>query len=111
MATQSRNAMNPLPSLIKASAFDAANMRMMHEGRKQWNGDDWNAMCETQERLISACYGRPSDSDPHIKYLRFSVAAQLEKQGDFTLYSTRAEVKHIMAWIDEYLAGPMQVAA
>jgi hypothetical protein len=108
---QSRNAINPLPSLIQASAFDAANMRMVHDGRKQWNDDDWNAMCETQERLVTQLYGRETDSDPNIKYVRFSTAAQLEKQGDFTLHSTPAEIKHISAWIDEYLAGQMPVAA
>lgn len=104
-------AINPLPSLIRASAFDAANMQMTHDGRKQWNDDDWNKMCETQERLVTQLYGCESDNDPNIKYVRFSMAAQLEKQRDFTLYSTPAEIKHIFAWIDEQVAGQMQVAA
>ena len=79
-------AMNPLPSLIRASAQDAAAMSMRAAGRTKWNDDDWNAMCETQERLIRACYGRERDhNNPNMCYIRFSVAEELEKQRVITL--------------------------
>lgn len=102
------NAFNPLPSLIRASAFDAANMRMNGEGRKKWNDEDWNAMCETQERLVTACYGRDGDNDPNLKYYRFQIAGQLEKQGDFNLQS---DCNKVMAFIDAYVLGDVAEAA
>lgn len=46
------NAFNPLPSLIRASAQDAGNSNMRKNGRTKWSDDDWNVMCETQDRLI-----------------------------------------------------------
>jgi hypothetical protein len=102
------NAMNPLPSLIRASAWDAGNASMRAGNRTVWNEDDYNASCETQERLITACYGRATDSDPRTKYIRFQIAGQLEAQGDFNLQS---DCKAVMAWIDEYLADEWQIAA
>ncbi len=42
------------PQLIHAAACDAGNRHMRSEGRKQWNADDWNAMCEEFERLCPA---------------------------------------------------------
>ena len=96
------SAIAPLPSLIRASAHDAASMSMRAAGRTKWNDDDWNAMCETQERLIRACYGRESDhNQPNMCYIRFSVAEALQNQGVFTLKSKPAE---IMKMIDEALA-------
>lgn len=81
------NALNPLPSLIRASAFDAANMRMRADGRDKWNDDDWNHMCDTQDRLIATCYGKPGDNDDRMKFIRFQVAEQAEKRGEINLRS------------------------
>lgn len=95
-------AINPLPSLIRASAFDAANMRIHKEGRSKWNDDDWNAMCDTQERLITACYGKKDDTDPNIKYIRFGIAEQMQREGLFTL---RSKVADVFAVIEQALAA------
>lgn len=105
---KSTNAMNPLPSLLRASAHDAGNFSMRRAGRSKWNDDDWNAMVETQDRLIRHCYGRETDADPRMMYIRFSLAEQLQRQGDFNLYSDFAE---IMAFIDECLEAPAEQAA
>lgn len=97
------NALTPLPSFIRASASDAANMRMRAAGRTKWNRADWNRMCEVQERLIRSCYGRPGDdNEPNRCYLRFQVAEQLEKRGDFGL---RSDVTKVMSFIDAALAA------
>lgn len=98
------NALNPLPSLLRASAFDAANMQMRAEGRKVWSEADSDLAASTLERLITSCYGRTGDAnEPRRKYIRFSLAEQLERQGDFSLSSDSRE---IMAWIDDYLDNP-----
>lgn len=93
--------LNPLPSLIRASAHDAAAMSMRSAGRAKWNEDDWNTMAETQERLIRSCYGREANhNEPNRCYIRFSVAEQMERDGRFTL---RSDVKAVMAEIDAVL--------
>ncbi len=87
-------ALNPLPSLIRASAQDAANAQMRRECRAVWNEADWNLMCETQERLIRSCYGRPGDHnrDPNYVYIRFGLAEQMERRGEFHLKSDCAAI-------------------
>lgn len=96
-------ALNPLPSFLRASAQDAANMAMRKACRAKWNEDDWNVMCETQERLIRACYGRDRDhNQPDMCFIRFSVAEQMEKRGLFNLSS---DMKEIEAAIDRQMDG------
>jgi invasion protein IalB len=97
------SALTPLPSLIRASASDAANMQMRKAGRSKWSRADWNKMCDVQERLIRSCYGRASDdNEPNRCYLRFQIAEQLEKRGDFGL---RSDVTKVMSFIDAALAA------
>jgi len=100
---QRSNAMNPLPSLLRASAFDAANMRMRAAGRTKWNRDDYNEAARTQERLIRACYGRAGDdNNPNMVYIRFQVAAQLERAGHLHLSS---DMTAVHKYIDQVLAA------
>lgn len=93
--------MTPLPSLIRASAQDAANMQMRRDGRSAWSEDDYNLACSTQERLIRACYGKPSDhNDPNRCYIRFGIAERMQRDGTFHLKSdydaVLAEIEQIM---------------
>lgn len=85
-------ALNPLPSLIRASAFDAANAQMRKACRKAWSEADADLAAETQERLIRSCYGRPGDNQPDMCYIRFGVAEQLERAGEFGLTSKITDV-------------------
>lgn len=95
-------ALNPLPSLLRASAQDAANMQMRAAGRSKWSDDDYNHACETQERLIRACYGRPGDhNEPRMVYIRFQIAEAMERKGLFKLNS---DMQQINAQIDATLA-------
>lgn len=84
---------NPLPSLIRASAWDAANMQMRAENRQKWNEDDYNMAASTQERLIRACYNSESDAnEPNMCYIRFGVAEAMERSGQFHLQSKMADI-------------------
>jgi hypothetical protein len=99
------NGLNPLPSFIRASAQDAGDMHMRAAGRSKWNDDDWNRMCEVQERLIRSLYGRASDhNQPDYCYIRFHVAEQLERAGHLTLKS------NIAAAVDEILGDNVKAA-
>ena len=98
-------AMNPLPSLIRASATDAANMQMRAAGRSAWSEDDYDLAASTLERLITSCYGREGENQQEMKYIRFGVAEQAEKRGEIGLRSNWADV---MARIECALSGPMR---
>lgn len=78
---------NPLPSLLRASAWDAANMQMRAAGRKKWNRADYNKAAETQDRLIRTCYGKPSENEPRMCFIRFQIAESWQKAGHIDLYS------------------------
>lgn len=96
-------AMNPLPSLIRASAQDAANMQMRKACRKAWSRADADRAAEVQERLVRACYGRPGDhNQPDTCFIRFQIAEQMERRGEFNLKSKTSE---ILAAIDTALAA------
>lgn len=94
-------AINPLPSLIRAAAWDAASSSARRAGRAAWSEDDYNEACSTQERLITACYARKGEGagDPR-RYIRFSIAEQMERNGTFTLSS---DITAISAAIDHAL--------
>lgn len=101
MAKQSStSAMNPLPSLIRASAWDAANARMRAAGRSKWTRGDYNEAGRTQERLLTACFSRPDDPDDKLKYIRFSYAEAMERSGLLTLYT-----KKFHETLDEHFAA------
>lgn len=86
-------AINPLPSLLHASATDAGNARMRAAGRKAWSRGDYNECARTIHRLIDACYARPWDlPGDEWRYIRVNVARELEKRGLFTLDSDFAEI-------------------
>lgn len=107
MAQSKTAGVTPLPSLIRASAFDAANVPAVTAGR-QWSRADWNRSCETQERLIRACYGRTTDgADSRLCYIRFQIAESLEKSGHFHLHS---DVDAVQKYIDLHLAYLTQEA-
>lgn len=109
MARQNRNAMNPLPTLIRASAWDAASARMRAAGRTKWNRADYNEAARTQERLVRACYERPGDGkDSPRCYIRFQIAQQMQEAGHFTLYS---DFQSVIDAIEECLDVPMKAAA
>ena len=98
----STTTVNPLPSLLRASAEDEANRAMRKAGRSAWSRSDYNVACEKQECLIRSCYGRDTDKDPNFCYIRFGVAEQLQRDGYIGL---RSDWKQVMEGIDKLLAG------
>lgn len=79
---------NPLPSLIRASAHDAAAASARAAGRSKWSRGDYNKACATQERLVRACYAKPGEAaDSPWCYIRFGIAEKAERDGVFTLDS------------------------
>ena len=76
------SAMNPLPSLIRASAHDAGSRSMRAAGRTKWNDDDWNAMVAEQDRLIAATYGRGPEA-----LCKFGFAEAMHQAAQLTLYT------------------------
>jgi hypothetical protein len=77
----------PLPSLIRASAWDAGNFSMQKAGRTKWSRKDANAAAETQDRLIKATFGVAGE-DERTAFIRFGIAEQLQKQGVLRLGMT-----------------------
>jgi hypothetical protein len=70
----------PLPSLIRASSWDAGNESMRKGGRKVWSRKDYNAAAECQSRLIRSTYGLEGE-DEKLAFIRFSIAERLQKDG------------------------------
>lgn len=93
---------NPLPSLIQASSHDAAATRAREAGRKAWNRADYNEAARTSERLIRQCYSRRTDKDKNLAKLRFSIACQMQREGQFDLDSNFDQV---MQTIDQVIAA------
>lgn len=73
-------AMLPLPSLLRASAWDTGNDHMRQHGRKKWDEDDYNAAAGEQNRLVATCYG-----EGPMGCIKFAIATQLEKAGLLTI--------------------------
>lgn len=87
------NALNPLPSFLRASAQDAANTQMRKACRKVWNDDDYNLAASTLERLVRSCYSRPFDhNQPDYCFFRFQRAERLEKEGKFSAFSQMPDI-------------------
>lgn len=101
--------MNPLPSLIRASAWDAGNANMRAEGRSIWAYEDRIAAGDCQERLIRACFVREDDTDPRAAHVRFGYAEAMEKAGMLTL-ATKDFHGVLDAAFDAYCAS-FEVAA
>ena len=108
--TATTQGMNPLPSLIRASAWDAGNEHMRAAGRSIWNRADYNAAGEAQERLLRACYDRDTDTDPREAYCRFGYAEAMQTAGLLTL-TTKDFHGVLDAAYAEYKAKFGQVAA
>lgn len=89
-------ALNPLPSFLRASAQDAANMQMRAADRQKWNDDDWNKAAETLERLVRACYGREGENEPDRCFIRFQLAEKLEREGKLSSATKIAEFERIV---------------
>lgn len=101
---------NPLPSLIRASAWDAGCESMRAAGRKVWSADDRDAAGDEQERLIRACFVRATDTDPREAYCRFGYAEAMEKAGMLTGYTKRFH-EELDASYEAYVASLQQEAA
>jgi hypothetical protein len=93
--TNVRNAMNPLPSLIRASARDAACSRMRTAGRKVWNRADYNEAARTQHRLIKVCYRLKGDKGDE-RFIRFAIAEQMQRDRYIDLYSDWPKVMAVI---------------
>lgn len=74
MASTAATTQLPLPSLIRASAWDAGNSSMRAGGRTKWSRKDWNVSASTLERLVTAAYG-----EGPVGCIKFQLAEQLEK--------------------------------
>lgn len=91
------NALLPLPSFIRASAQDAANMHMRAAGRTKWSDEDWNVAVDTQERLIHSLYGHRGDNQPDMCFIRFQVAERLERAGELRGVTTDKQFSDTLA--------------
>ncbi len=87
----------PLPSLIRASAYDVANQSMRSANRSRWSRKDYNLAAATQNRLIDRCYGTGPEGR-----IKFGVAEQLEKAGRLSI---TMKPKEFFAIIDAACAG------
>lgn len=88
------NSLPALPSFLRASAQDAGNMSMRKAGRTRWNDRDWNTAASTLERLVLAAYGREADhNEPRRCFVRFQIAEQMERAGQFRLNSNLKEIE------------------
>ncbi len=85
------NTMNPLPSLIRASAWDAGNASMHKGGRTKWDWSDFTVASAEHERLVGLSYARPND-ERHDRYIRFQIAEQMEQAGLFTSKSSMTDI-------------------
>lgn len=85
------NIMIPLPSSIRASAWDAGNAHMHRAGRTKWAWDDFTAASAEHERLVAVSYARPTDQRHH-RYVRFQIAEQMERAGIFTSTSSMTDI-------------------
>lgn len=74
------NALLPLPSLLRASAQDAASARMRKAGRTAWSRTDYNEAVRTLNRLCAVHYGKGIRGA-----YRFQVAEELERAGELFL--------------------------
>ena len=94
---------NPLPSLLRASAWDAGNARMQKAGRSVWTRGDYNEAARIQNRLVRACYARKDDPENSpLPFIRFGIAEQMQREGVFTLTS---KMEHVHAAIDHLIAA------
>ncbi len=85
------NTMNPLPSFIRASAWDAGNASMTNGGRTNWDWTDFTVASAEHERLVGLSYARPND-ERHDRYIRFQIAEQMERAGLFTNTSSMTDI-------------------
>lgn len=85
------NTMNPLPSLIRAAAWEAGNASMSRAGRAKWDWSDFTVASAEHERLVGLSYARPSD-ERHDRYIRFQIAEQMEQAGLFTSKSSMTDI-------------------
>lgn len=85
-------ALTSLPSFLRASAQDAANVQMRKAGRKAWNNEDHNLAAATLDRLVRSCYSKPSDhNQSDYCFIRFQRAELLEQQGKLSGLSEISE--------------------
>ena len=80
MANKTTYGMLPLPSLIRASAWDAGNNSMRAGGRSKWSVKDYNAAASTQNKLIADCFG-----EGPVGCIKFSIAEAMQRAGILTI--------------------------
>ncbi|WP_267550322.1 hypothetical protein [Rhizobium rhizogenes] len=70
----------PLPSLVRAAAWDAGNRSMSKGGRKVWNRADYNAAARFQNETIAKCFGEGPTG-----FIKFGIAEAMQNAGVLTL--------------------------
>lgn len=66
---------------------------MRKAGRAAWSLGDRNEAARTHNRLVLACYGKPTDpAESPLPFVRFQVAEALERAGRFTLASKMPDI-------------------
>lgn len=100
--------LNPLPSFLRASAQDAANMQMRAAGRTRWNDDDWNQSADRLDRLIRSYYGKVGENEPNACFIRFTIAEQWEKA---RLIGTESDWAEVWGAINDAMNTPVERAA
>lgn len=108
--TSTTYGMNPLPSILRAAAWDAGNIRARKAGRTKWTRGDLEAAGDEQERLIRALFARATDTDPREAYCRFGHAEAMQKAGLLTVSTKRFHEEVDASWA-AYVASLDQVAA
>lgn len=76
MPKSSTTAVIPLPSLIRAAAWDAGNFSARDAGRTDWSRKDFNAAARKQNQLVAQCFGKGP-----LGCIRFGIAESLERAG------------------------------
>lgn len=84
-------ALPPLPSFIRASAYDAGNFSMRRACRTVWSEDDYDAAADALDELVSTCYGAGIEGK-----CRFSVAEALERNGYLTIGMSVKEMRELV---------------
>lgn len=80
MTKTAATAQLPLPSLIRACAWDAGNNSMQNGGRTKWSRADYSAAASLQNKLIAQCYGEGPTG-----FIKFGIAEALQHAGVLTL--------------------------
>jgi hypothetical protein len=56
--------MRATQAIAHAAGWDAGNRAMRAAGRRAWNEDDWNAACDTFDRLMRIVDAEAAPAEP-----------------------------------------------